>query len=362
MPDDLAILAGHGGPPAKSSASLDAGAQTVACANCGAPVSGAYCSICGQERNTHRRSISKLLQEVIREITSFDSRILRTAWALVFRPGELTLAFHEGRPRRYVPALRLYLFVSLIFFVVLGTAGIAVVQLELFSQLGRVVTEADGRSYAILPYGNERVPIPDWEAKFGPHYLVESKIHFFAPVGAYRNDLPAAARNQLEQERMHSEKSVGENAFGAWLRPRLFKSVDALESDPAAINEPLTKWIPRILFLLLPLYAVVLALFYWRQRKCVYFVDHLVFSLNAHSFAFVAILLAVGIARIVPGEAVGWLTLTAVGLYILLAMRRFYRQGWVWTVAKFAGVSLVYGVFMLGPAVLAVLTASILRI
>lgn len=363
MSDDPGAPAAPGGAPAieMALASVEHNVHSAICANCGAQVTGAFCSACGQELNTHRRSIWQLMHEAFREISSFDSRILRTAWALVLRPGELTLAFQEGRTRRYVPALRLYLFVSLVFFVVLATTGIALVQLELTGRSGKVMTAADGTHYAIIPDLKERIPVPDWEARqSGPHYVVQSKLHFFAPVGAYRATLPAAARRQLDEERLHEAGTNEKNSFVARLNAHALRGVGALESDPVAINQPLTQWIPRILFLLLPLYALVLAIFYRRQRKKFFFVDHLVFSLNAHSFAFVAILVAAGLAQFLHSEAIVRLTLAVIGIYILLAMKRFYRQNWFWTVAKFVSVSFVYGVFMLAPALIAALTVSIL--
>ena len=73
-----------------------------------------------RSRDMHRRSVCSLVHDFIEDIVSFDSRILRTARALLFQPGELPRAFREGRTRRYVPAMRLYFFVSLIFFVILG--------------------------------------------------------------------------------------------------------------------------------------------------------------------------------------------------------------------------------------------------
>ncbi len=64
------------------------------------------------------------------DLINFASRILRTARALLFEPGELPKAFREGRTVPYVPSIRLYLFVSLIFFVALSLTGIAIVQLQ----------------------------------------------------------------------------------------------------------------------------------------------------------------------------------------------------------------------------------------
>ena len=54
--------------------------------------------------------------------------------SLLFVPGELAVAFREGRTQRYVPALRLYLFVSLIFFVLLAISNIALMQFEVTVQ------------------------------------------------------------------------------------------------------------------------------------------------------------------------------------------------------------------------------------
>ena len=358
--EGIAELGGAAAIEMVASALADHGAHALKCANCGAPVIGVYCSVCGQEVNTHRRSAVRLLREVFREIASFDSRILRTAKALVLQPGELSRAFQEGRTRRYVPALRLYLFMSLIFFVVLSTTGIAIMQLELFAGTEKIVTDPDGKSYAVFSE-EERVPIPYWKAKQpGPHYAVESKVHFFAPVGKYHTALPAAARKELEQDRLHAQQDMGNGTVPTWIRTHLYGTVDALETDPAAINGPLTKWIPRVLFLLLPLYALVLALFYWRQRKSYYFVDHLVFSMNTHSFVFLAILLGIALSQVVERERAGWLTFAAIGLYIFLGMKRFYHQGWLWTFAKFGGVSFVYMVFILAPALIVALVVSIL--
>src|SRR5580693_7964126 len=153
MTDDFEAIAELGGAAAiemVASALVDHGTNAPKCPNCGAPLIGAFCAACGQERNTHRRSVRSLMGEFIAEVASFDSRILRTATALVARPGELSLAFQEGRPRRYVPALRLYLFVSLIFFVVLGTSNIAIMQLELVTAPEKIVTNAQGKSFAFV--------------------------------------------------------------------------------------------------------------------------------------------------------------------------------------------------------------------
>ena len=121
--DELEAILETGGAAAveiAASALAERGGTVGQCANCGHPIIGPYCAICGQPINTHRRSLGHLLHEFFKDIVSFDSRILRTARAITMQPGELPKAFREGRTQAYMPAVRLYLFVSLIFFLMLS--------------------------------------------------------------------------------------------------------------------------------------------------------------------------------------------------------------------------------------------------
>jgi uncharacterized membrane protein len=136
--------------------------------------------------------------------------------------------------------------------------------------------------------------------------------------------------------------------------------VEVLASEPAAINRPLTDWIPRILFLLLPGFAAVLALLYWRQRKDFLFVDHLVFSLGIHSFAFAAMLIAIVLAQFLDRGLMLLAVLGAIWLYLILAMKRFYRQGWGLTLAKFFLAATVYCAVFLLPAVATIFAFSLM--
>jgi hypothetical protein len=191
---------------------------------------------------------------------------------------------------------------------------------------------------------------------------LSAKPFFFAPIMKPHAQISAGIQSVLEQEHAQLASLPGGGSFQFWLENHLNSMLKTLAVDPTAINGPLTEWIPRVLFVLLPVFAMVLALFYWRQRKDFYFVDHLVFSLNMHSFAFATILVAVILARVIAGGTVAEIALAAIALYLLLAMKRFYRQGWVWTAVKFVAVSFVYGVFFLAPALLGIVLASLLNI
>ena len=389
MSGDFEGILETAGVAAVAEAAAMAGNKRTHCPNCGAEFAGAYCAQCGQERDTHRRTIAKLLGDFFEDILSFDSRILRTARALVSQPGELSCAFRDGRTQAYVPPIRLYFFVTLLFFLILSVSGIAILKLDVVAhkltaaEVAKINTQVmyaqkqvdeatkkakqrgeDSGSSLNIQFVGTRTP------KVGDIYPTV-KTHFFVPIDTSPKpiapevqkglDMMQSKLDQAKKEMAKEEKSGEADRTGSWIMKRSMDTMIALAHDPTAINGPLTNWIPRALFLLLPIFAGLTALFHWRQRKDYYFVDHLVFSLNIHSFAFVVLIAAVWLAQILTGGTVGWLALAAVGIYLLLAMKKFYDQSWAWTGVKFAFLSFVYTVFFLLPALAAVIAVSALE-
>ena len=369
MVDDLGAIFETGGAAAvelAASALAERGAKTDTCANCGKPLLGPYCAICGQPRHTHRRSVRSLIHDFVVDFVNFDSRILRTARALLFQPGELPTAFREGRTQRYVPAIRLYLFVSLIFFILLSVTGIAILQLQVEAKPVKVIYDAQGNAFLPNPaydptdpdskFLPKNIPLSKEKANVpGGHFTYSTESYFFTRVGGIHSSLSSDAKARLlESLKARSQ----DNGTVSWWKSKIFAGLNRLVSDPAALNGPLTDWLPRALFLLLPLYALLLAVFHLRRRKEFYLVDHLVFSLSVHTFAFVALIGAAALAQVAPGETVAWLLLVILTLYLFQAMKRFYKQGWLKTTVKFVLISGIYTLFFLLPAMAGILAIS----
>ncbi len=380
--DDLGAITETGGAAAAELAVavlIERGGRIALCPNCAAPLTGAFCATCGQPCETHRRSVLHLLHDFFKDIASFDSRILRTAQALMLRPGELPLAFREGRTQRYVPAVRLYLFVSLLFFLFLSVTGIALVQFDMNISMFRLVSDkagnitriengvskpmegfkADAKGNVYVADGDEsRVLTPGTKADGSVTNNVTNTARFFQRIGTSRPKLSPAAKAALAKINADASKE-SIHSKSKWVATEAFSMMQKLEADPAALNGPLMTWIPRILFLLLPLFALLLAAFYWRKRKEFYFVDHLVFSLTMHTFFFAILIGAAIAAQFVPGKWVADFVTATMGLYLLLSLKSFYGQNWTWTGLKFVGISLIYTLFFLTPALLAALVASV---
>ena len=360
--DAISETAGAAAVEMAVAAIVERGGKVRPCTNCAAPLIGPYCAACGQPVETHRRSVFVLLHDFVKDVASFDSRILRTARALLFNPGELPLAFREGRTQPYVPAVRLYLFVSLAFFVILGVTHIAIVQFVPEAQLEKVVV-INGQRYLVTPGDTDpedRSKAPTWLDLTKPHYSTSvNDAIFFAREGAYHSNVPDAAIKDLES-RIEHETGTAKNPKAASFRATIRRTIEGLAKDPAALNGALTAWIPRALFFLLPAFALLLAIFYWRQGRKFYFVDHLVFSLSFHTFGFALLLVAAGFAQILPGSVVAFGVALALSVYLLLAMKRFYGQGWFWTSTKWFTIEFLYTTSFIFPALITILVMAVL--
>jgi len=107
----IAVLSSEPGRSQKLSPDL-------ACPSCGAAISGHFCSLCGEQRPVgHNLSCRHYLEELLDAVTHLDSKLLRSVWLLVRRPGLLSVEYLRGRRVQLVSPLRLFVFVSIVYFV-----------------------------------------------------------------------------------------------------------------------------------------------------------------------------------------------------------------------------------------------------
>ena len=98
--------------------------------------------------------------------------------------------------------------------------------------------------------------------------------------------------------------------------------------------------LPYVLFVSLPFFALLLQLLYVR-RKNFFYSDHAVFTLYHYIFSFILLLLMTGVDRISKylkwdlWTIVNLILFLAGGVYLFIAMKRFYGQGFGKTMGKF---------------------------
>lgn len=99
--------------------------KLTTCPNCTTAlrVTDNFCPHCGQENRDLRVPVRQFLFDSLNNllhITSFEGKIWQTLRAIFTRPGQLTIDYLAGKRARYVAPMRLYLWVSLVFFLLLG--------------------------------------------------------------------------------------------------------------------------------------------------------------------------------------------------------------------------------------------------
>lgn len=262
------------------------------CPNCEASYDGAYCPACGQRAGGLDQPIGAFAREFAEEALGLDSRVRLTVPALFLRPGEIAKEYVEGRRARFVPPIRLYLLSSFVMFLVLSQAGVKV--------------------------DNVTVTVGDTPIRADT-------------IAAPPDPLPGSSAEDL-------------------LSQRISRGLAQISADPDTFSQLFFNRMAQSMFFLLPAFALLLKAVY-RKRP---YLHHGVFAIYLHCFVFIVVAITtlpdvMGLARLAsPAD----LLLLGVPVYLVLAMKRFYGEGWARTLLKGWAVSIAYvalgGVTMMG--------------
>lgn len=270
------------------------------CLNCGTHLRGQYCGHCGQRSRSRLISLWELITDAFGDLFEIDSRLWKTVVPMMVRPGRLTHDYLQGRRARFMPPFRMYLVMSLIFF---------------------VIAFFDPREELSLFF----------EPQSETEIAAETEDEDDCDIDAEGIDeLPAFLARRLTLERMQHvcEQIIADD--GKSLTSKV------IDSTPAA------------LIILLPLMALVLKALYPLSRR--YYVEHLLFFVHFHAFVFLLLTIQILLTRLatllrVP-ELVSTLTIVAMSIYIpvyvFIAMRRVYGQGRIVTFLKFIVLAVAY--------------------
>lgn len=346
------------------------------CANCGALMQGEFCHECGQSIHSVLKPMRHMAEEAVETLLHIDSRILRTLPALFLKPGLLTLEYFAGRRMRYIAPFRLMFVLCLLSFFVLHLATSAAISHSVEQR----------QQQALLDRGDDFAQAASAEEV---RRLLERKTNALDAVRTFGSDAMAAQALDVQQRlRSAANRRLAElhapplppaaaapierRAAGtpvqplhvAWLpafaNQRLtaafqhigdnlhaYRHGDAASREAAKermVNGVFGK-LPGAMLVLVPIYALLLKLFYVFKRRI--YMEHLIVVLHSHAFLFLWLLLCTLLSLLA-----GWLephapwTTTPLNwlerllvlwapLYLLLMQKRVYRQGWPMTVLKF---------------------------
>lgn len=313
------------------------------CLNCGMHLRGQYCGNCGQRSRSRLISLWELISDAFGDLFELDSRLWKTIVPLVTRPGRLTHDYLQGRRARYMPPFRMYLVMSLVFFVVAFFNPRE--ELSLLFEEAPVEAAGDTTDEKPPDAGDEQGPSEGEQA-------ADDGVTFV--FGTDEDELEAKlgdGQDENEECQIDSDDLEGLPDFLARrLTPkRLCQIYDKTVADEGkSLLEKVTSNVPTALILLLPLMALVLKILYPFSRR--YYVEHLLFFVHLHAFLFLLLTLQILFVRLAGmlewPELVVTLTVVASAfyapIYLFVAMRRVYDQGRFVTFLKYIALLVAY--------------------
>ena len=350
------------------------------CKNCEAPLKEEfkYCPECGQKVHEDL-SLKVLFNNTISNYFSVDARFFRSFIPLMFRPGYVARKFVEGKRLTYLHPAQYYLFVSVVFFFILSfkvreynaaadkaikegfklektrntdkkTDSLPNIKLDSTS-ISKIKEPLLKNPKIANAIGEEDMKVLDSVLTADLSKPSKNELNF----GYNTKALDSLLAIDASEEEMFKVLGLGEN-------PNFIKKAFSRQlikfhkQEGGGIVQAFFDSIPIALFFLLPIFAFILKLFYWRKGRFSY---HLVFSFYYFTFLFIIMAILIGVNSFlwdIPGWLDGLIILYCF-VYLWLSMHYFYKQGYFLTLIKSGLATFIY-MLMILPFALGIIAAA----
>jgi hypothetical protein len=334
------------------------------CLNCNTELSDAYCPHCGQKDIPKRQTLGELFTNFISSFWSYESKFFQTCQYLLFKPGFLASEYTAGRRERFYHPARMYVFMSFIFFLLFFSLpeeeteksdNIEMSQDDL-EELREDLEEAGLDSiYRAIP---DSILLDSLKTSGSlKKFIGGSNTNFslsnsdYATVAAY--DSAQLAKPEKDRDGWFVRKLTLRSIE---LNEKYKDKTDQFASD---FGQSFMDNYSKVLFYLLPFFALLLKLLY--IRRDFYYSEHLVLSIYYYNFFYLAASLIM-LINLVPG--VGFVSVIIgfwIYFYFLFAMKRMYNQSWRKTILKFVMFSFMFVFLVLiGVSINAMVTLMVI--
>jgi hypothetical protein len=338
------------------------------------------------------RRFTTVIGDFLDSVLNIDSRIIHTVWPLFAKPGYLSFEYFAGRRVRYVSPVRLFVFLSIVTFFVARMVVPADDAFQIHDDSGDRMSRATTvveverlRDSALAELDQARAKIPDAPgaragidtAAVQVRKKAASRIDALREAAAHGEPppIPETDTTSLEFDgkpwdaKTHPVRIGWWPAFANdWLNREIGHAqanIGRMKKDPSLFRDAALGAIPSTLFLLLPVFALMLKVLYLFKRRL--YMEHLIVALHSHAFlclALLSVFLLMALQDAVP-LATPLATLLKVGLfvwmpvYLLLMQKRIYRQGWTMTVLKYCTLGFCYLILLSIGAVMTVVASVV---
>ena len=305
------------------------------CENCGAQLTGHWCAQCGQAAVDYRRSFRHVIVDVLDSFLNWDSKFFASVGLLIAKPWRLTNEFLSGKRVRHVHPLRLYLLASILFFFAVNYWAKAIhIDPSKLAPKNRTEIESELKKEDLPPEVRAKLEAVLQE----PSLAQAAETEQSRGVATGPKDRPFV---------VFDPNTKASTRFERWLEAHAKEKFGERGTKLQLFLSTLFSNLPYMMLCCIPLFAFVLKILYLRRR--IFYIDHLIYALHIHSFAYVGIMLIVlatiVLNRAAPGQLARWiiaLLWIAFALQIFLSIRRVYRQSWFVSIFKFFFGGFVY--------------------
>ena len=343
--------------------------STNQCKNCEKSFDDSYeyCPYCGQEA-TDNLTFGVLFSNTIENYFSIDARFFRSFGTLMFKPGVLARRFVDGKRLKYLHPAQFYLFISVVFFFIFSfnvrKADNEVTQ-ALYKGLSADLTidslqlKKDSLNMELAKKKIKENPvltgISDEDLSALDSVISADRN---APDGSFsvkRDVLDSLI--VIDAPKASKLKAMGlKEDAGAFTQKFYEQMLKFYEQKGDGILNTLYDTIPIAMFFMLPLFALLLKLFYWKPAT---FAHHMVFSFYFFTFLFTSfcVLILANMMIDIPIwiEVLFFLSFI---VYLFLALHNFYKSGWIGAFFKASIISFFYMMIIVPIAIFGIIMVS----
>lgn len=295
------------------------------CANCNYAFgeNENFCPSCGQENHSPNQPIKHYIAELIETVFHLDSKFFLSIKTMLTAPGKMTYEFNQNKRNRFMPPMRLYVFISFVFFILFQ-----IPKKEEAAQIGNkeviptALTDSSSFNFTLSDTGFVRIK--------------NKPTRKFGLIDISADDADWAFLKNAKPEQVDSilicnditPNFITRNFYKQWLK---FSTEDSTIST--RLTEKIIKYFSIALFFLMPFFAFILFLLHIRRKHNYY--NYLIFSIHYHSTVFIvfSILSLIQMMIVLP-DMVWGLCIIGLWIYLLIAMKRNYQQSWLKTGIK----------------------------
>ena len=316
-----------------------------------------FCPHCGQQTEDEL-TVGVLFYNTIANYFSFDARFFRSFVPLVFKPGILAKRFVSGKRLMYLHPAQMYLFISVVFFFLFSfTIREYNANLDKALQKG-FETEQSQDSINVNPIDSTTLAKISAPLKNDNGLLsgmsdderqeLDSLITAASQPNNVNNNMSFGYDTKkldsliaVDAPEMEQLKAVGMKEDAGFIKKQVYRQLIKFHKNKGGgILQAVFDSVPISLFFLLPIFALLLKIFYWSRGR---FAHHLVFSFYYFSFLFTVLCIIIGVNYIVEiPDWIDFLVILSTFFYLVFAVRNYYEQGFFISLIKTSMISFVY--------------------